>query len=846
MSTSNSTSTFSYAQAAKGQLPAQVATSQQSPNQSQTPSVTGTQSRDANTTSTSTRAPSVAVSTLSNDNDSSRSVQSTSAKPDASRLNGVEANQDDVNTVTSVAGSTVSSKVGMDLPPVDGVARSTESRGRSINPGSDAGEHYEGKKSKKPRKGKSAEKESEAGQELEKEIPPPKVELSEAPLPSVNFWVQRQQTAQAKVVDQPANASTIQPQTYAESKTRSSPSEAVEGNRVPFNGKQGSKKDGEPSRNGNNQGPKKAGPRGARTQEKEPDTNLLANNPASWPTPETAAVNLKVQPQAQPEKSEKEDKEDASAAKPKQKKEWVHLPNFVPSVKFETALPGRGPRGGRAGGSRGGRDAAGSHQATASSTDRPQETNASSRTNSGPKRAPIEGSGPREGRKNIPHAEHPKVLKEPTPDNTNGEQLKANQPGVVNGITHEQLGQPPVLSQDSEENVKSSDSHKDIRTQSNRDAHPQGQNGSNHRSGERLRGGGRGRGGFNQNNPNGMSHYPQNPYTTQHHAYQFPPNGSRHMAPYGTGYQPMSYSFPGQPGPGQRKSTNGNRRQGSGRVPTMAPMNVPYDTNMYPPPNGGIFPYDSGNLIQLIQSQVEYYFSTENFVKDWYMRTHMDSQGFVPMNLIASFNRMRELVLDINILRQACIDSTVVELVMSGDGVERVRSKEGWEKWVIPDKNLRDPAARHDGPSTWHSFSTGFQHSMLSPQYPVETPQVFSPTNEHGFTHYPNGNYGVPPLNVATVNGINGHARPQESQLSAAVPEFSPSTTSTFNGLKSASQTGSENKKGLVNRELNGVTSPHEHHSSVTNGVMHNQSQTSIDASHPTNGVGPTRAIEGH
>ncbi|KAI1152368.1 hypothetical protein F4825DRAFT_311858 [Nemania diffusa] len=821
-----STSAFSYAQAAKGQSAAQAATSQQNPTPSQTPSATGNPNFDASTTNASTRAPSVAVSTSSNDIDSSRSARSNSAKPETARLNGAEVSQEDANTAASVAGSISSSKVGADLSSVDGAAKTTEPRGRSINAGSDAGEQYDGKKGRKTKKGKTAEKDSEAGQEPEKEVPAPKVELSEAPVPSVNVWVQRQKAAKAKTVDRPASPGAIPAQTSADSKGRSTQIEAVEGNRVPFNGKQGSKRDNEPSRNGGNQGPKRGAPRGARAQEKDSETNLLANNPASWPTPETAAVNLKAQPQSQPEKPEKEEKDDLGTAKPKQKKEWVQLPNFVPTVKFETALPSRGPRGGRVGGSRGGRDATASHHAAANSTDRAQDGNTSSRTNSGPKRAPIEGSGPREGRKNTAHADHSRPAKEPTTDNTNGEQPKPNQPGVVNGTNHELSGQDPISSQQPEENVKSSDAHKDIRPQNNRDAHPQGQNNSNHRNGERTRGGGRGRGGFNQNNSGSIPHYTQNPYPPQHHAYPFQTNGSRHLPHYGTTYQPMSYQFPGQPGPGQRKTTNGNRRQGSGRVPTMAPINVSYDANMYAPPSNGIYPYDASNLFHLAQSQVEYYFSVENCVKDWYLRTHMDGQGFVPIAVISSFNRMRELLVDHNILRQACMDSAVLELVIGGDGVERVRSKEGWEKWVIKDKSLRDVAARHDGPSTWQPFNIGFQHPMMSPHYAVEAPPVFSPTNEHGFAHYANGNYGMPPSNVPTMNGINGHTRPHESQLSAAVPEFSPSTTSTFDNLKSAFQNGIEDTKTTADKELNRQTSSYEQSSSVTNGVVHKESQT--------------------
>ncbi|KAI0459745.1 hypothetical protein F5B21DRAFT_255431 [Xylaria acuta] len=834
------TSTFSYAQAAKGQSAAQAATSQQSPNQSQTPSVTGGQNRDANITNASTRTPSVAVSISSNDIDSSRSARSArsaSVNPEVSGLHGSEVNQDDGNTAASVAGSINSSKVGGELTSTNGVAKGTESRGRSINTGSDTGEHHEVKKGRKPKKGKSTEKDAEAGQEPEKEGTPPKVELFEAPAPSVNFWVQRQQAQKAKTVDLPTSTG-ANPTQPTDSKARPPNSEAADSNRGTFNAKQGSKRDGEPSRNGTNQGPRRAAPRGARAHEKQSEINLLANNPASWPTPETAAVNQKTQPQTQPEKSEKEEKEDGGAAKPKQKKEWVQLPDFVPSVKFETAMPNNPrPRGGRVGGSRGGRDAAASHH-TANPNERAQDANAGSRPNAGSKR---EGAGTREGRKNIPHAEHSRLPKEPTSDNTNGEQLKPNHSGVVNGTNHEQPGQASTASQQSEENVKSSESQKDIKTQNNRDAHLQGQNTANHRNGERTRGGGRGRGGFNQNNPNGMSHYTQNSYTNQHHAYQFPSNGSRHL-PYGTGYAPISYSFPGQPGPGQRKSTNGNRGRGSGRMPAMTPMNVPYDANMYPAPNSGMYPFDgSNNLFQLAQTQVEYYFSVENCVKDWYLRTHMDSQGFVPLPFIASFNRMRELLVDVSILRQACLASTVLELVMGADGVERVRSKEGWEKWVIQDMNLRDPSARHDGPSTWQPFSHGFQHPMMSPHYPVEVPPVFSPASEHGFA---NGNYGMLPLNAPTMNGINGHTRPHESQLSAAVPEFSPSTA-TFNGLKSASQNSSQDAKAPAQKDLNGVVSPSEQPSALNNGVMHGQPQVSLNGLHTTNGIGPGHANEG-
>lgn len=39
----------------------------------------------------------------------------------------------------------------------------------------------------------------------------------------------------------------------------------------------------------------------------------------------------------------------------------------------------------------------------------------------------------------------------------------------------------------------------------------------------------------------------------------------------------------------------------------------------------------------------EYYFSTENLERDFFMRRKMDQQGFLPISLIASFHRVQAL-----------------------------------------------------------------------------------------------------------------------------------------------------------------------------------------------------------
>ncbi|KAJ3554190.1 hypothetical protein NPX13_g10680 [Xylaria arbuscula] len=424
-------------------------------------------------------------------------------------------------------------------------------------------------------------------------------------------------------------------------------------------------------------------------------------------------------------------------------------------------------------------------------------------------------------------------------DPANSDQHKNSQPGLVNGTIQEPLGQASTSNQQPGENVKNYDSHKDVRTQIHKDHHPQsqGQTGSNHRSNERGRGSGRGRGGFSLNNTNGMSHYGQPAYGTQHHTYPFPPSNSRHPNPYGAGYPSMSYQFSAQPGPSQRKPTNGNRRQGGGRAPPMASMNVPqYDPNTYHMPTVGMLPYGGGgnSITALAQQQVEYYFSVDNIVKDIFLRKHMDSQGFVALGVIHGFSRMQNISPDIEVLRHACIESLSLELAMGSDGIERVRKKTDWEKWVFQDMSERHPSARHDGPSQWQpSFMGGYQHPMMSPQYPAEAGPMFSPTHEQSFAQYPNGNYGLP-MNMSVLNGSHGTIRPQESQLSAAVPEFSPSAIPAMNGLKSAPANG-------VEEHVNGVSPSVEHPHSMTNGTVLGQPQAFVEDSQIPNGVGHTQ-----
>ncbi|XP_075481021.1 la-related protein 1C-like [Primulina tabacum] len=80
-----------------------------------------------------------------------------------------------------------------------------------------------------------------------------------------------------------------------------------------------------------------------------------------------------------------------------------------------------------------------------------------------------------------------------------------------------------------------------------------------------------------------------------------------------------------------------------------------------------------------IVSQIDYYFSSENLVRDTYLRQNMNGDGWVPISLIATFKKIAMLTDNIQLILDAVQTSNVVEV--QGD---KVRCKNDWNKWIIP------------------------------------------------------------------------------------------------------------------------------------------------------------------
>lgn len=168
-----------------------------------------------------------------------------------------------------------------------------------------------------------------------------------------------------------------------------------------------------------------------------------------------------------------------------------------------------------------------------------------------------------------------------------------------------------------------------------------------------------------------------------------------------------------------------------------APMSaIPYQQYMEP-----------FSLLNMLSMQLEYYFSVDNMCKDMFLRKQMDSQGFVPLNVLASFKRVKSLTEDFELLRHVARQLRNVEYQTGEDGVDRLRPREKWQQWVLPVEQ-REPAAQHDGAA------------------PAGKTDENIPINNH---------------TESTINGSapqfvpNGTSASAKTSLSSTAPEFMPS-----------------------------------------------------------------------
>ncbi|ODN01605.1 La-related protein 1 [Orchesella cincta] len=89
-------------------------------------------------------------------------------------------------------------------------------------------------------------------------------------------------------------------------------------------------------------------------------------------------------------------------------------------------------------------------------------------------------------------------------------------------------------------------------------------------------------------------------------------------------------------------------------------------------------------LIDLVRTQIEYYFSSENLEKDFYLRRKMDSDGYLPVHLIATFPRVKNMTQEYSIVISAIQGSENLELKAD---LSSVRTRINPTIWPLPDNS---------------------------------------------------------------------------------------------------------------------------------------------------------------
>ncbi|KAK9765094.1 hypothetical protein K7432_006849 [Basidiobolus ranarum] len=118
---------------------------------------------------------------------------------------------------------------------------------------------------------------------------------------------------------------------------------------------------------------------------------------------------------------------------------------------------------------------------------------------------------------------------------------------------------------------------------------------------------------------------------------------------------------------------------------------------------------DPEPLMVKLKSQIEYYFSIENLCRDVYFRNNMDSEGYVPISLLAGFNRIKALTEDEKLVHDALVSSEVVEVKDM-----KIRKKDDWARWLFPSQQEEHTSVDRQ-PQITQSDLPGVEAKPLAP-----------------------------------------------------------------------------------------------------------------------------------
>ncbi|KAH3906175.1 hypothetical protein HBH56_209510 [Parastagonospora nodorum] len=805
-------STFSYAQAAKG-MSTPVA-------QSKPTSGAATPAKEAD--SSIANGPADSVPSWADDAESESATEQPATARDAQP-------QTSASTAAPPAHSVETSNISSPDLGASASSASTVTKDDDVSslPNASSESTWDNKSQASTSVDKSVEAVEKTSDKVKKGKSAPVVPLQEAPLPAVNIWKKRADDLKSKI--QKPSFSPLPNGSVAAKK----PESATNGGKFKSNdddrtahGRKDTRGENDAKKDSKAKSFDKDFKHASSTQPPPPKRDQ-----ESWPTPETVINEDRKKAQ---EKGEKEQKENISAAS-HGKHEWVKVP-YTPSVVFNTPLPNatnprRGGRpGGRGASQSGGRaatygpngavqpekDGSAPVMANGEHTRRerteggaPQDVSPKAKRTGSAASPTLKAQGPATTAEkpmkaagnfvaeaefrsrtssSAPDANHQSHQNGPYPRQYPSRPHKPRRGDMSFGGERKKDGDvSPTKDNTFDERQNSTSTQTDAPGDSERRhfTYHDGPNGHQHKQGryssftggrERGRGGGRG----------GRGNYANGHISAQSaSSFSLGPRSP-------TTFHPETSSFFT---PGQGKYGRGNSRSQSMTNdpyrfapyqggPPVAPIQTygMYDYGMMQPPMSAVpyTPYmDQYALMAMITTQVDYYFSVDNLLKDMYLRRKMDSQGFVSLEFIAGFNRIKHLSTDLELIKLVCQQSKVVQYRTGEDGQDRLRRREGWEQWVLTMAD-RDPVAQNDGPKELHQppvpQPAGFDQSG-APQWPMSAVEPTGPI--------------VSSASISPMNGY-GHGSDQDKEI------MNDSTTN-----------------GSVAKESNGVPNGHPVETSI-------------------------------
>ena len=172
-------------------------------------------------------------------------------------------------------------------------------------------------------------------------------------------------------------------------------------------------------------------------------------------------------------------------------------------------------------------------------------------------------------------------------------------------------------------------------------------------------------------------------------------------------------------------------------------------------------------------------------LKDTFLRSHMDSKGYLDLEVVANFNRLKGY--DMEMIKLGCYESLEIDFRVDADGKYKIRKSHGWEQWVL-DMDKRQPNAQNEG-----------SDQLTTPPRP-QPPQLFFDPFQYGAQpptspgHVPSGHGGYtmggpyPPTSRTSVHSYPCSAPPEFLNPSDVFPEQRPQEDVSYCGPNESQQ----------------------------------------------------------